>query len=245
MASQSKGAKKRDHIPNMNNNNPLLVTPKPPSKKDKKEQEQEAMQNYTLSTPSQMISVRPPPPPTSQFQQRYQLQNFQPYQYQGTFGSVTEEIGSIKSILTSMMYKLDKLEPMEKSIKEMSTSITFINNSVEEMKAENFKLKDQIEKLRDRVIDVQSRTMRNNLIFYNIEETEDYQNKENIVSSEKILVAFLKDKLNYKDEIILERAHRIRRSRIGPNGRHTSRPLVAKFLSYKQKEEIRKKYILA
>ena len=57
MASQSKGAKKRDDIPNMNNNNPLLVTPKPPSKKDKKEQEQEAMQNYTLSTPPQMISV--------------------------------------------------------------------------------------------------------------------------------------------------------------------------------------------
>ena len=121
MASQSKGAKKRDHIPSMSNNNPLLVTPKPPSKKDKKEQEQEAMQNYTLSTPPQMISVGSPPPPTSQFQQTYQLQNFQPYQYQGSFGSVTEEIGSIKSILTSMMYKLDKLEPMEKSIKEMST----------------------------------------------------------------------------------------------------------------------------
>ena len=82
--------------------------------------------------------------------------------------------------------------------------------------------------------------MCNNLIFYNIEEIEDYQNKENIVSSEKMLVAFLKDKLNYKDEIILERTHRIGRPRIGPNCRHTSRPLVAKFLSYKQKEEIRK-----
>ena len=80
----------------------------------------------------------------------------------------------------------------------MSTSITFINDSAEEMKAENVKLKDEIEKLRDRVIDVQSRTMHNNLIFYNMEETEDYQNKENIVSSDKILATFLKDKFNKK-----------------------------------------------
>ena len=106
----------------------------------------------------------------------------------------------------------------------MSTLITFINDSVQEMKAENAKLKDKIEKLRDRLIDVQSRTMHNNLNFYNTEEAEDYQNKENIVSREKDLEAFLKDKLNYKDEIILETAHRIGRARIGPNGRRTSRP---------------------
>ena len=75
------------------------------------------------------------------------------------------------------------------------------------MKAENIKLKDETEKLQNWLIDVQSRTMHNNLVFYNMEETEDYQNKENIVSSIKILAAFLIDKLNYKDEIILERVH--------------------------------------
>ena len=167
-------------------------------------------------------------------------QNFQLYQYQGSLGSVTGEISSIKSMLTSMMYKLDKLESMEKSIEELSTSITFINDSVEEKKAENSKLRDEIEKLQDRVIDVQSRTMHNNLIFYNMEEAEDYQNKENIVSSEKILEAFLKDKLNYKGEIILERAHQIGRVRISPNGRRMSCPLVAKFLSCKKKDKIRR-----
>ena len=36
MASQSKGAKKRQNTLNMNSNNPLLVTPKPPSEEDKR-----------------------------------------------------------------------------------------------------------------------------------------------------------------------------------------------------------------
>ena len=82
--------------------------------------------------------------------------------------------------------------------------------------------------------------MCNNLIFYNMEEAEDYQNTENIVSSKKILEVFLKDKLKYKDEIILERAHQTGRARIGPNGRCMTRPLVAKFFSYKQKDKIRR-----
>ena len=43
-----------------------------------------------------------------------------------------------------------------------------------------------------------------------------------------------------KDEIILEKAHRIERARIEPDGRRMPRSLVAKFLSYKLKEEIRR-----
>jgi peptidoglycan hydrolase CwlO-like protein len=76
---------------------------------------------------------------------------------------------------------------MENDLKDMMSSLEFVHAEVTDLKEENEKRKaeghktdERLEKLEDlntalknRVIDLQARSMRDNLIFYNINEMKD------------------------------------------------------------------------
>ena len=83
----------------------------------------------------------------------------------------------------------------------MNVSVATANESVDEMKAENSNLKKAVATLKDQVIDIQSRFIRNNLIFFGISEEELHFSKD---------LHFIKDKLRCKDEILCERVHRLK-----------------------------------
>ena len=92
-------------------------------------------------------------------------------------------------------------------------------------------LEKQQAKSEDKLIDIQWRSMRENLIFTGIDEPEGVT--ENV---ELTLKAFLRDGMKIERPIEFDRVHRLGRY---DNDRKYPRPIIAKFERFKEKEYVR------
>ena len=121
---------------------------------------------------------------------------------------------------------------VEEKLNTLKSQMRSIQNEVSENKAE---LKEQLRIQEDR-------SRRNNIRVDGIEEDENetWENTENKLRS------FLYDELEITDELYIERAHHVRRRKdVKFNSNNTPRTIVAKFLDYKEKEEVmRRRYKL-
>jgi hypothetical protein len=86
----------------------------------------------------------------------------------------------------------------------------------------------------EKVIDLQWRSMRENLIFYGIQEAQNFS--ENGENCEERVKDFIKNILGLEDQIEMDRAHRLGRYK---QDRARPRPIVVKFNLFKQKEKIK------
>ena len=100
-------------------------------------------------------------------------------------------------------------------------------------------LKGKNKALEKRIIDNQSRSMRDNSVFYNVKEDEKFTEEEK-VDTEAVLVKFIKEEMKVKSEIRFERVHRMGKAKQGTDGSIIPAPIVAKFSFFKQREEIRR-----
>lgn len=144
--------------------------------------------------------------------------------------------------------KLDLLHEMSKDINDLKRSVDFTNKLIEELKEENATLKltvnalqTDVEKLsienkrmKSDMLDLQCRSMRNNVIIMGLqeEESEDYTATENIVK------AFMRNDLKMSEDQLLkaaiERAHRLGRKK----DRGRPRPVVVRFQNNKSKMDV-------
>jgi tRNA threonylcarbamoyladenosine modification (KEOPS) complex Pcc1 subunit len=165
----------------------------------------------------------------------------------------TDRIDEIYAMLKTVMAKLDTLDDIQKRIvcverefKEMKTSLEFAHAEVKDLKDEvqkskksenemRYKIKyleESNDRLQESVIDLKARSMRDNLLFYNVEEEE----KEN--TDEKIY-QILEEKLEIRDarsRIKIDRSHRVGRKR---NTQRKPRAIVVKFNYFKDREHVR------
>ena len=118
-----------------------------------------------------------------------------------------------------------------KAVKSLSKTVSELQSGTVEMKnslSEALKLNTE---LKEEVLDLKSRSMRDNLVFTNIPETTN----EN---TEAVLADFLREKMNIRN-ISFERVHRIRlKSPMKLKGKKV-RPIVAKFTFFKERERVR------
>ena len=149
--------------------------------------------------------------------------------------AVTSDVSELKSTVVELEKsvkfasgKLDDYEKKNVEIQNKLQNVEKIEKSNEQL-AEGLKsVKTQIEELNERHVDLQYRSMRDNLIFHGIAETEE----ENC---EEALDEFIKDTLKIEDKIEFHRVHRMGRKSDGK-----SRPIVAKFVQFKEREAVRK-----
>ncbi|VDI56200.1 Hypothetical predicted protein [Mytilus galloprovincialis] len=113
--------------------------------------------------------------------------------------------------------------------KSLKTNSKEVKNVGHEFRSSLSDMKKENDKLKESFLDVQMKSMSNNLIFYNIPETE-------VENCPDIILDFCKNtmKLENSDQIQLSDAHRI-----GRKGGKT-RPMLAKFSSYVHRELVRK-----
>ena len=158
----------------------------------------------------------------------------------------------IMKILSEINTKLNKLDNIEKhlervddEIKELKESFTFVKDTTDEIKVEQKKQDTSIKSIEERItriearnadlqrelVDMKSRSMRSNLVFYNLPEKE--KDDPFAVLRELLEKTMAIDKSN---QIEIERAHRLG----GKRDDGKPRPIVAKFLRYQDKECIRK-----
>lgn len=151
----------------------------------------------------------------------------------------------------------ERLNESEKKISDMENSVSFISNKYDEInkqssrivdaereiernKRDNQELRNAIEDLKavngtlkENLIDLQCRSMRDNLIFTNI----PYSDKEN---TEEVITEFLDAKLKL-NHIRIERAHRLKgRHERRQNGIVQPPPIVVKFSFFKDREAVRR-----
>lgn len=84
-------------------------------------------------------------------------------------------------------------------------------------------------KLESKVADLESRSMRDNLLFYGVPEGGENEDCENLVR--KVCAEHLKLNLQDVTNLVFDRVHRV-----GNASDNKVRPIVAKFHYYKQRE---------
>jgi uncharacterized protein (DUF3084 family) len=156
------------------------------------------------------------------------------------------DMREIQQMFTIMMGKLEKLDGIEADMKEIKHSLEDAHAEIADVKRENETTRvnqeqargklEKLEKdnttLRDKIVDIQARSMRDNLLFFNIPE----QDKE--ITTE-IIHNLLETKFQIKDakEVIkIDRSHRIGKKR---EGNRKPRPIVVKFNYHQDREHVR------
>lgn len=164
------------------------------------------------------------------------------------------EVKIDKEILARMDTQEDQLRKMSqkmesdrKRVEEIKRGMNVIEAKVAALEArdtvaennENYrKLEKKLEELKAREIDQEARSRRNNLIFHGIQETpgEDCS---------KVLHGFLRNVCNFAKpgaDFLIQRCHRLGKPRTGLIGQRANkpRPIIANFLDFREKEEIRR-----
>lgn len=120
-----------------------------------------------------------------------------------------------------------KIKVLDKKVTEAKTETDELKSALIEMKKLNSELKEE-------VLDLKSRSMRDNLIFRNIPEVQN----EN---TEEVLTQFLSEKMNIEN-ICFERVHRMWEKKSKVRTQTVQRPnlIVAKFTFFKDRERVRK-----
>ena len=136
---------------------------------------------------------------------------------------------------------------MEQDVKELKSSIEFAHAEVKDLKEEVERSKksdienrmridcldDENRRLHDSIVDLKVRSMRDNLLFHNVEE----EAREN--TTDKIF-QLLEEKLEIPDarnKIKIDRSHRVGRKR---DTQRKPRAIVVKFNFYQDRELVRR-----
>ena len=146
-----------------------------------------------------------------------------------------------------VLKKLEKLDSIETDMKEIKTSLEYAHAEIEDLKKENeilmkanqVKAVERIENLertentlREKVIDLQARSMRDNLLFFNMPESNEEDTTE-------MIHKLLETKMGMEDartKVKIDRSHRIGRKR---EENHKPRPIVVKFNYHQDREFVR------
>ena len=146
-----------------------------------------------------------------------------------------------------------RISNIETKVNDVEQSCAFISNEIDERKNEHNEIKKRVKeldnactdmkintekhqyeatKLQDEMLDIKSRSMRENLMFYGIPEAPQHTDENCGMLVLDLIKTHLK--LDNADKIELDRAHRIGRK--FPN---KTRPIIAKFHRYSVREQVR------
>ena len=168
-----------------------------------------------------------------------------------SLGKLDQIEQTVNSINTKVIDLESKVKAMENKVGDVEASCSFISAENDDRKKDLSKAKSEIAslkgkcenlekntqsymdkfsaKLEAKVIDLESRSMRENLLFYGIPEGGPEENCENLVKTcaEKL-------EIHEPHSLVFDRIHRL-----GNASHNKVRPIVAKFHYFKQREMVR------
>lgn len=142
---------------------------------------------------------------------------------------ITHQTGQIDLLSKLLEQKDEVIGRLNKELGCLETKIKTVDRNSEEC---HLRVSEQINK----TADLEDRSRRQNIIFYNVPEADN----ETIYECEKSLISVIeKNNLLHtpgnEEPVDIDRAHRLGKKNID---RNTPRPLIAKFTFYKDKEAI-------
>lgn len=130
----------------------------------------------------------------------------------------------------SCQFSAGESETNKKDIRSAKDDIKKLKTDCDQLKKSSKSYSKQASDLDEKLIDLQARSMRDNLMFYGIREGGDVENCDNLVKT------FCTDVLHVDNahDLQFDRVHRV-----GQKSAKT-RPIVAKFHNYTDREKVRK-----
>ncbi|CAC5416793.1 unnamed protein product [Mytilus coruscus] len=147
-------------------------------------------------------------------------------------GAIENRFSTIETEILQVKHNIKQLENRVSGSEINTTNITQRLNMVER---ERDQMKFENDELRERFVDVQSRSMRKNLLFGGVEEHESERNDPDNINTEIVLKTFIREKLGIEDEIRFHVVHRLR-----PRRDRKTRTIVAKFERRKDRDRVLK-----
>ena len=135
--------------------------------------------------------------------------------------AIREEMKTVVDVVRDVRGTVEK---MEEKVGDVKAEVSKVTDDISVWK-------ERVQKLEDRMIDQQARSRRNNLMFFGVKEEGGREDCEKMVRD------IIKD-IGVTGGVAIERAHR-NPTGVRPAG-SKPRPLVCKFLDFKDKEAVKK-----
>ena len=161
----------------------------------------------------------------------------------GSYAGVTRIDVSSLSDSDKLNFLVNKMCVVETLVTEVHSLKTKLNSAcceIENIQISHTSMQEELSSYKMRLIDLEARSRRQNLIFRNIPEPDE----ESWEQCEINLVSFIKDTMKLGDEandIVFQRVHRLGKTKRGvaPNGQPwRPRPIIASFRDDKIKEKV-------
>ena len=179
---------------------------------------------------------------------RWQTVEGQLYNQNTRMTQIESQISQLNNMSKKMSKTTAKVQNVESEVSAVKTKLNDYNQSVnyysdicDSILSKNTEFEDRVNQLDETVLqmdeallDIQWRSMRENLVFGGIKET--FTRADQPEDCESILRTFLSEVMDLSKYFEFDRVHRLGRFRPG-NSR--PRPIVAKFTFYRDKEFVR------
>ena len=149
----------------------------------------------------------------------------------------------IKNITTTMQHIQVKVDKQEEVLSSVNKKVQDHVKEIKDLKATVTDIKKQLKhnenKMRDqekKTIDLEARSRRNNLLFFNIPECEGRENCFDVIRD------VIKKDFGQQGEFPLHRAHRMGGPRRNAIGRRSQapRPIIVAFVDHRDRETVRR-----
>ena len=150
-------------------------------------------------------------------------------------------------LVKSVSFISDQYDSVTVTCAQNTSEISRIDTDVQNLKQENDELRSTLSSLNDLnkslkedLLDLKCRSMRDNLVFTNIpEHFKTLDRGRRFEDTEQVLTSFLSKQLDITG-IQFERVHRIFPAASRNQNRQDPRPIVAKFTLFKEREQVRR-----
>ena len=140
-----------------------------------------------------------------------------------------------QSKLDFIVQKVSALDSISDTLQQTNLELRRVCDTVEYLGIRQGAFDDRLSKLEMRTIDIEARSRRNNLIFYNLYERSPDETDE---QCENHLIDFIKNRLGMPnaDEIVFQRVHRLGRPQMRGTVNARPRAIIACFRDYKVRQ---------
>lgn len=154
--------------------------------------------------------------------------------FNGLKDDIKEIRKDVQDLRSSLEFSQTNISAIESKLDAANSQICLQSTTIEEHVNNVGSLHDQVEYL-------ENQSRRNNIRIVGVDELENED--ETWEKSEEVVKKLVNDKLELTDDLQIERAHRVGKKRnkeeSRPDGsKYGPRPIVAKFLSWKQREKV-------
>jgi len=149
---------------------------------------------------------------------------------------LTKSLSILTSTIQGLSAKVDSLLPLTSEVPAISKNIDSINEVLKKKDERITALEEENRSLKGKVLDLEARSRRMNIKFFNFKE----ENREtNHSIEEKIIIACKSAKITCVTSQSIEVAHRL--GKFSANMKFP-RPIIVRFSSYKTRQEVWDKF---